>query len=306
MKKSSFYKRFLISALTFATLGLGFTFACLAEPVWEVPSKVSQGRAFTVQLQDANLFSATLIWREKRIPLFATQTSTGIWQALALLGMPMDAKTPQSLTLICNDKETKIEIAPLHVPWAEQHITVEPKYVAPPASEQARIEAETARNRAVQARLTPEQSWSLPFQRPLNGGVSSAFGGRRVFNNEPRSPHRGTDLRGPQGTPIKAVADGIIVLAEEQYFSGNVIYIDHGQGVISMYCHLSAFGVSVGDRVAKSQIIGNVGATGRVTGPHLHLGLILQGVAVDAMPLFHEPLIWQGGPTKEDPAPAGN
>ena len=129
--------------------------------------------------------------------------------------------------------------------------------------------------------------------------MSSSFAGRRVFNGQPRSPHTGTDLRGPTGTPILAVADGVVVLAEAQYYSGNAVFIDHGQGVVSMYGHLSAFAVKKGDKVRRGQVIGKVGATGRVTGPHLHSSLFVQGVAVDIMPLFENRLQVVGGPTPE-------
>jgi murein DD-endopeptidase MepM/ murein hydrolase activator NlpD len=165
------------------------------------------------------------------------------------------------------------------------------------------IAREAERNRRALASVRPEKEWELPLLRPVGGGVSSAFGGRRVVNGEPRSPHRGTDLRGAEGTPVRASAAGTVLLAEPQYFSGNVIFLDHGLGVVSSYAHLSSFDVRPGDRVERGQAIGKVGATGRVTGPHLHLGLFIQGIAVDAVPLFSLPLRHTGGPTREDPRP---
>ncbi len=148
------------------------------------------------------------------------------------------------------------------------------------------------------------QNWKLPFTRPVKGTISGSFAARRIFNNVPRSPHLGTDMRGAVGTPILAMADGTILFAEEQYYSGNAVWIDHGQGVLSMYGHLSKFSVKKGDTVKQGQKIGEVGATGRVTGPHLHLSLYIQGVAVDAVPFFRtNPLEIIGGPTKEEPRP---
>ena len=106
-----------------------------------------------------------------------------------------------------------------------------------------------------------------------------------MFNGELRSYHRGVDLRGAEGTPIKAMADGKVVIAQNMYFAGNTVYLDHGQGVISSYAHMSRLDVKPGEMVKAGQQIGLVGATGRVTGPHLHLGLNILGVAVDPLSL---------------------
>ena len=167
-----------------------------------------------------------------------------------------------------------------------QELTVEGRYVNPPQSVQARIEKERARSREALSLKTPEQLWSLPFTRPVPGVVTSSFGLRRVFNKEPRAPHMGLDLRGAEGTPIAACAAGMVVLAEEQYYAGNCVYINHGMGVISSYMHMSALNVKEGQTVARGERIGSVGATGRVTGPHLHLGVSILGTPVDPLPLL--------------------
>ena len=130
------------------------------------------------------------------------------------------------------------------------------------------------------------------------GGITSAFGGRRVFNGQPRAPHKGTDMRCAEGTPVKSACAGTVLLAENTYFGGNTVYVDHGQGVISTYSHLSSFDVKAGDSVRKGQTIGRSGSTGRVTGPHLHFGFMVQGVAVDAMPLLSSPPDFTGGPSR--------
>jgi len=124
------------------------------------------------------------------------------------------------------------------------------------------------------------------MQRPVPGEISSAFGLRRVFNGQPRSQHKGLDLRGSAGTSVLAAADGTVALVEELYFSGNVVYVDHGLGLFSMYAHLSAFDVRPGQRVSRGQVLGRVGSTGRSTGPHLHLGCYVLGTAVDPVPLM--------------------
>ncbi len=170
-----------------------------------------------------------------------------------------------------------------------QELTVEGKYVNPPQSVQARIDKERARNREALATKTPERLWALPFARPVPGAVTSSFGLRRVFNKEPRAPHMGLDLRGAAGTPIFACAAGRVLLAEEQYYAGNCVFIDHGMGVITSYMHMSALKVTEGQIVARGERIGLVGATGRVTGPHLHLGLSILNTPVDPLPLLESP-----------------
>jgi murein DD-endopeptidase MepM/ murein hydrolase activator NlpD len=128
--------------------------------------------------------------------------------------------------------------------------------------------------------------WSLPLARPVPGEVSSAFGLQRFINDQPRSPHKGVDFRGGMGVPIKVCADGIVDLVGDHYFSGRSVYVDHGQGVMSMYFHLSEIDVREGQVVRKGEILGKMGKSGRATGPHLHFGLYLLEEPVDPMPLF--------------------
>lgn len=287
----------LLAALSFAAS------PAPAAVEWDIPAQVSQGRAFLVQARDreaGTIPEVSVTWRGKTVPMPATPSEAGGWTASALLAMPLDARGDLSLTARCGDEDATRSVRAAPVPWREDRLTVEPRYVTPPPEALAQIRQDQKKTADILASLRPERRWTLPFFRPVKGGVSAPFGGRRVFNGQPRAPHKGTDMRGPQGTPVRAVAAGTVVLAETQYYSGNVIYVDHGQGVISMYGHLSAFDVKPGDTVERGQVIGRVGATGRVTGPHLHLGLIVQGVAVDAMPLYEWPLKIVGGPTPTD------
>lgn len=275
-----------------------------AEPQWTAPAEVSQGRAFVVRVSDATasgseLPQVSVTWRGKTTPLTTAAKASG-WEAEALLAMPMDAKGSFPLTIRTGGEKHQLTVRAAPVPWHEERISVAPQYVTPPPEVLAQIERDREHTNNALAASQPGRTWSLPFYRPVKGSISGPFGGRRVLNGKPRSPHKGTDMRGPQGTPVHAVAAGTVALVEPQYYSGNVIYVDHGQGVFSMYGHLSAFDVKPGDKVERGQVIGKVGATGRVTGPHLHLGLLIQGVAVDAMPLYASPLQVVGGPTPED------
>lgn len=268
-----------------------------------VPEKVSQGRGFLVKIEDTVPFSGKILWRKKEIS-FTSAEKNNTYTADILLGMPIDAKNREIVTLFLNNKKISKEITPLPVKWVTHNLTVAPKYVEPPKEVQERLQKERAVTKKALATLSPNASWQLPFTRPVKGTISGSFAARRVFNDKPRSPHLGTDMRGAVGTPILAMADGVVLLAREHYYSGNAVWIDHGQGVISMYGHMSKFAVKEGDIVKQGQKIGEVGATGRVTGPHLHLSLYIQGVAVDAVPFFRtNPLEVIGGPTKEEPRP---
>lgn len=279
--------------------------------IWDYPSRVSQGRAFVVSFEDEQSFNGILRWNEKEVFFVSEKVKkeTGTsYQAKVMLGMPIDARQNFNLTAeVLTQKEEFIdfeaEVQPLFVQWKEHNLKVASKYVQPPQEVLTQIKANRVKARQALDTIGIAPHWELPFERPTNGNISGSFGARRVFNGEPRAPHMGTDMRGAIGNDIRAVSDGVVVIAEPMYYAGNVVYIDHGQGVLSMYGHLSAFNVKAGDTVKKGQVIGKVGATGRVTGPHLHMSVYIQGVAVDVVPLYTEPFELIGGPTREDPRP---
>ena len=166
-------------------------------------------------------------------------------------------------------------------PYPEQRLEVEDRYVAPSAAESARIEREKRRVAALFGRES-ERRFRLPLGAPLDPlPESGRFGARRVFNGQSRSPHSGADFTAAAGTPVLAADDGEVVLAEEHFFAGKSVYVDHGDGLLSMSFHLSSIAVAPGDRVRRGQLLGEVGATGRVTGAHLHFGLRWHGARVD-------------------------
>ena len=123
--------------------------------------------------------------------------------------------------------------------------------------------------------------WNAPFIMPLDSEVIGTFGRRSIINDQPRSPHTGVDMRGKKGTPVKASNDGLVVLTGDHFFTGNTVVIDHGAGILTMYFHLDKINVKKGDKISRGETLGTVGSTGRVTGPHLHWGVRIDGQRVD-------------------------
>ena len=174
-------------------------------------------------------------------------------------------------------------------PYPTQELKVEEKYVAPSAADLERIERDRKRAAAAFALETPRR-FALPLGAPMEPLPGAGrFGARRVFNGEPRSPHGGADFPAKAGTEVRAAADGRVVLAEGQFFAGNAVFVDHGDGLVSMTFHLSEILVKEGDEVKKGDLLGKVGATGRVTGPHLHFALRWHGARVDPAILLELP-----------------
>lgn len=168
--------------------------------------------------------------------------------------------------------------------WDVQALTgIEPKFVDPPAKVQKRIAAEQVIIKRARTRDTAIDDFATPFIWPAKGRISGVFGSQRVLNGKPKSPHYGVDVAVPVGTPLVAAAGGIVSLAEpDLYFTGGTVFIDHGHGLQSVMVHMSRLDVKVGDRVEQGQQVGLSGATGRVTGPHLHWGLYWFEQKVDA------------------------
>jgi murein DD-endopeptidase MepM/ murein hydrolase activator NlpD len=177
------------------------------------------------------------------------------------------------------DVELPFEVAPKS--YAEQRLTVEPRKVDPLPQDLERIEAETARTETALSTYSEDLAPTWRWTAPVPGERSSSFGLRRVFNGQSRNPHSGMDIAAPTGTPIRSPAAGRVVEAGDFFFNGATVFVDHGQGVLTMYCHLSRIDVKVGDALKAGETLGLVGATGRVTGPHLHWGVSVNRALVD-------------------------
>lgn len=166
--------------------------------------------------------------------------------------------------------------------YKTQHITLKNKSQVNPSPEQtSRYEREYKEQIDAYRSFREKTPSNVSLDKPVTGRLSSPFGLRRFFNGEERNSHSGLDFAVPLGTPIKVPADGVVTIVADYFFNGKTVFIDHGQGFITMYCHLSAFGVKAGDTVARGQVIGKVGATGRATGPHLHWNVSLNNTRVD-------------------------
>lgn len=153
----------------------------------------------------------------------------------------------------------------------------------------ARIHREARHLEVRFSRVSSPPAWSFPFLPPVAEFRPKGFGSRRVINGEPRSPHAGVDVTLPAGTPVVAIADGVVAFAGEQFFGGNSVVLDHGGGVFSVYYHLQEYSVSEGQNVVRGQWIGAVGASGRATGPHLHFSVRAAGGRIDPSLLFALP-----------------
>jgi murein DD-endopeptidase MepM/ murein hydrolase activator NlpD len=172
--------------------------------------------------------------------------------------------------------------------YREQRLTVSQKYVEPDAAQLERISAERKILDGAIAHWSDGKSPMAGLHAPVDGPRSSSFGLRRFFNEQPRSPHKGMDIAAPRGTPVVAPAAGTVVVSGDFYFNGNTVMLDHGQGLITMYCHLDEISVADGEPLQRGALLGKVGATGRVTGAHLHFATYLNSTAVDPALLLQE------------------
>lgn len=173
----------------------------------------------------------------------------------------------------------KVRIAPAHYPRVA--VKVAKQFTEPNPEQLKQIAADKEVKKNIFARTAPDQLWTNDFESPLNAPISGVFGTERVYNGEIQSRHLGLDYAAPAGTPVRAINAGTILLAQKLYFEGGFIVIDHGQGLMSLYLHLSDFKVREGDAVTTGEVIAESGASGRATGAHLHLAVRWQGVYVD-------------------------
>ena len=248
-----------------------------------------QGQALQMSYPvEPGLTGVTVRWSGHQVP-FTLRGDR--W--LATVGVDLDSRPGDhavDVTFAYEGGRTRLVREPIVVNAVEYPTTkleVEERYVELNPEDQARADREAAETSAIYDTFTPERYWSESFDVPVRGAKDGRnFGHRRVFNNQPRSPHSGADLRAATGTAVLAANRGRVVLAKDLFFSGNAVYLDHGHGLYTTYLHLSKLDVVVGDFVERGQQIGLAGATGRVTGPHLHWGVRLLDARVDPFSLI--------------------
>ena len=201
----------------------------------------------------------------------------------AIVGLPLTVKPgPAQITRRDSGGNRTLSFTVGSKKYPEQRITLKnTRQVNPNPADLKRIDAELAEQLRAYRSFSPGTPSNLLLDKPVNGPLSSRFGVRRFFNGEERNPHSGLDFAVPAGTPIKTPAGGKVILVGNYFFNGNTVFVDHGQGFISMFCHMSKIDVKVGQTLARGSVVGRVGSTGRATGPHMHWNISLNDARVD-------------------------
>jgi murein DD-endopeptidase MepM/ murein hydrolase activator NlpD len=211
----------------------------------------------------------------------AFKAADGVWQAL--VGIDLEQRSG-TYVVTAGDAHLTITIRPKRFP--RRTLQVAPEFVTPPPEVQERIAGEAEFLRDLWMHSAGDRLWHGPFVAPVPNPANSSFGSRSVFNDQPRNPHTGTDFSSPEGTPVHAPNAGRVVAARDLFFTGNTVVIDHGLNTFSTLAHLSQMDVHEGETIDAGRIVGLSGATGRVTGPHLHWALRIAGARVDPLSLL--------------------
>jgi len=280
---SSFFQRVLPS---FASVPIRF----------ECPEEVCLGEPFPVSIwTEKKLERVDLGWLSHSLISSPRKMREG-WIYEFILGSDVkrDERGTHLLYVTLRSPEGDIafswQIRILGKTYPEERLSVPGEMVTPPETVLGRIARERKAVHEALGTITPDTMWQRPFSVPLSGDITSCYGKNRYYNGRKGSRHGGVDLRAVPGTPVKAVADGMVILTGDHYFAGKSVYVDHGNGLISMYFHLSSICVEKGEKVLSGEtVVGLSGSSGRVTGPHLHLGISIDGDMVDPVGLFTLP-----------------
>jgi murein DD-endopeptidase MepM/ murein hydrolase activator NlpD len=247
-----------------------------------------QGQALRLSVPDApGVQRVEVLWQDRRIPY----TRIGA-EWVAVVGVDLDAKAGKHAGEIRVVRKDGVELTPLTVEvkavaFPTEELKVAEQFVQLSKENEERAAREAKEISTIHATVSREILWRDPFLSPIAGTAGSNFGKRRVFNGEARNPHNGADLKAATGDAIRSTNRGRVVLAKDLFYTGNTVIVDHGIGIYSLYAHLSRIDVKTGMTVERGQIVGLAGATGRVTGPHLHWGVRVQNARVDPFSLVN-------------------
>jgi murein DD-endopeptidase MepM/ murein hydrolase activator NlpD len=251
------------------------------------PARLVNGAPVLFQVKaPAKLDSLTGKWLDHQLT-FSYNSATKTWFALAGVSIETaPGKYALDLSGMSASHTTlnftrSFAVAKTKYPQIKVELTVEKKFTEPNPEQQAQAAEGVKTKQDYLNRVTPAREWNGNFKAPADAAISDVFGSQRIFNGKAQSPHQGLDFRVPTGTPVLAMNDGTVLLARPLYFEGNFVVIDHGQGLETLYLHLSEFRVKEGDAVKRGQEIGLSGGTGRATGPHLHVAVRWQGTYLD-------------------------
>jgi murein DD-endopeptidase MepM/ murein hydrolase activator NlpD len=252
------------------------------------PPRLVNGAPVLFQVKPpANLTSLSGTWLGHELT-FSYDASAKTWFALA--GVTFETtpgKYPLELNAESATSKTPLTftrsfaVARAQYPQIKVELTVEKKFTEPSPEQQEQIAEGVKIKQDYLSRVTPTREWEGSFTAPADAAISDVFGSQRIFNGEAQRPHWGLDFRVPTGTPVAAMNQGTVLLARFLYFEGNCVVIDHGQGLLTLYFHLSEFKVKEDDQVKRGQVVGLSGGTGRATGPHLHVAVRWQGAYLD-------------------------
>ncbi len=264
----------------------GFTKMGFSQSQIHLSSKIiGQGDLALIRIQTENAHAPQVIWMGKEVFLVPNSQKTD-WYGF--LGADLNAHPGHYKVVVKlqgSDTEKQLEVRIRQKDYGVRRLTLPRNMVDLDAETLQRVKKESRKMKTLWEAPSLAPLWSGSFLRPISGEVAGPFGQRSIINEQPRSPHSGIDLKGEMGTPIHAINHGQVVLTGDHFFTGLTVVIDHGGGIQSMYFHLAKIAVQKGDRVAKGQIVGLVGSTGRVTGPHLHWGIRVNGDRIDPLRL---------------------
>jgi len=278
---------FLLAAVLI--LSSGTASARTMKVFWE-PSSVRPGAVVAVKVQVPREVAAVdAVAGEERFPLL----KTGDDEYLALVGIGLNyegAIYPLDVYMSSIRRSSpyylRADLKLIEIDFGEQALSLPTGMVDLSRENLKRVQNDSGDLRAALAERFPERYWKQSFVMPVKGRTSTTFGVRRILNGQPRSPHSGTDIAAPRGTPVAAANSGVVTMVDDLYLTGWTVVVDHGWGVSTLYAHLDSVSARKGQLLKRGQTLGKVGSTGRATGPHLHFGAFVRGTKVDPVQLI--------------------